>query len=155
MPLAAIRPDEWNVPLFLHVLGALLLVGALVTAVGALVVGWRRDDPAAALALNRLGFQSLLLGAIPSYLVMRVGAEWIATKEGVDGDIPWVGIGYLNADLGVLLLPLTILLAGLGVRRMGKRGATHTVLGRIATVLASLLLAGYNVAIWAMTAKPT
>ena len=26
--LATIRPDEWNFPLFLHVFGAMLLVGA-------------------------------------------------------------------------------------------------------------------------------
>ena len=30
--LAAIRPDSWNYALFLHVLGATVLVGALVTA---------------------------------------------------------------------------------------------------------------------------
>ena len=30
--LAAIRPDSWNYALFLHVLGAMVLVGALVTA---------------------------------------------------------------------------------------------------------------------------
>ena len=26
--LAAIRPDDWNIPLFVHVLGAMVLVGA-------------------------------------------------------------------------------------------------------------------------------
>ena len=30
--LAAIRPDSWNYPLFIHVLGAMVLVGALVTS---------------------------------------------------------------------------------------------------------------------------
>ncbi len=27
--LASIRPDSWNFPLFLHVLGAMILVGGL------------------------------------------------------------------------------------------------------------------------------
>ena len=30
MNVAAIRPDSWDFPLFLHVTGAMLLVGALV-----------------------------------------------------------------------------------------------------------------------------
>ena len=29
--IAAIRPDEWNLPLLVHVTGAMVLVGALVT----------------------------------------------------------------------------------------------------------------------------
>ena len=41
--IAAIRPDEWNFPLLLHVLGAMLLVGGLTAAVIAFVVGWRND----------------------------------------------------------------------------------------------------------------
>ena len=31
--LAAIRPDSWNFPLFLHILGAMVLVGAVTAAV--------------------------------------------------------------------------------------------------------------------------
>ena len=31
--LAAIRPDSWNFPLLLHILGAAVLVGAVLTAV--------------------------------------------------------------------------------------------------------------------------
>ena len=31
--LAAVRPDSWNLPLFVHVLGAMVLVGAATTAV--------------------------------------------------------------------------------------------------------------------------
>ena len=30
MTLATIRPDDWNMPLFVHVAGAMLLVGSLV-----------------------------------------------------------------------------------------------------------------------------
>ena len=34
--LAAIRPDEWNLPLFVHVLGAIVLVGGVMAGAGAL-----------------------------------------------------------------------------------------------------------------------
>ncbi len=30
--LAAVRPDSWNFPLFVHIVGVVLLVGGLVTA---------------------------------------------------------------------------------------------------------------------------
>ena len=40
--LAAIRPDEWGLPLFLHVLGAFTMVGALVMAASYLFAA-RRD----------------------------------------------------------------------------------------------------------------
>ena len=33
--LAAIRPDSWNFPLFVHVLGAMILVGGLLTGASA------------------------------------------------------------------------------------------------------------------------
>lgn len=35
--LAVVRPDSWNLPLFLHVLGAMVLVGTLATAAVALL----------------------------------------------------------------------------------------------------------------------
>ena len=36
--LAAIRPDSWNFPLLVHVLGAMILVGGVLTAAAALVL---------------------------------------------------------------------------------------------------------------------
>jgi hypothetical protein len=74
--LGVIRPDDWNLPLFLHVLGAMTLVGALVLVVASLASA-RGGDSAAAL---RLGYRSLLLAAIPGWIVMRVTAQWIASK---------------------------------------------------------------------------
>ena len=59
--LAAIRPDDWNFPLLLHVLGAMLLVGGLTTAVTSFSLGWRRDST----TLSRLGFWALLVVAFP------------------------------------------------------------------------------------------
>ncbi len=116
--LAAIRPDAWNFPLLLHVLGAMLLVGTLVLAASALVLAWR-DGSA---SLVRLGYRSLLIGALPAWIVMRGAAEWIADKEGLTGDeVPsWVDIGYSTADSGFLLLVISTVLAGLAVRRAGR-----------------------------------
>jgi len=42
--LAALRPDSWNFPLLLHVLGAAVLVGGLVAAVAAQFLGWRARE---------------------------------------------------------------------------------------------------------------
>ena len=70
--LAAIRPDSWNYALFVHVLGAMILVGALVTAGTAQVLSWRPGGDAAAYA--RLAFRTLLFVGVPAWFVMRIGA---------------------------------------------------------------------------------
>ena len=150
--VAAIRPDEWNFPLLLHVFGAMLLVGGLVAAATALLLGWRRDSA----FYTRVGFRSLLLVAFPSYFVMRIGGEWIYSKENFDEDDEpgWLGIGYITADLGLLLLLIALLVTGIGARRLRRAEGGTSVLGRIGAVLAVLLLLAYTVAVWAMTAKP-
>jgi hypothetical protein len=152
--LATIRPDAWNFPLLLHVLGAMLLVGTLVLAASALILAWR-DGSA---SLVRLGYRSLLIGALPAWIVMRGAAEWIADKEGLTGDeVPsWVDIGYSIADPGLLLLLISTVLAGLAMRRAGRpeRSSGGGGFSRASTVLVSLLLIAYLVAIWAMTTKP-
>jgi hypothetical protein len=154
--LAATRPTEWDFPLFLHVLGAAVLVGGLITAVALQVSAWRQREPGELTAFSRGGFWALLTVGLPGWVVMRVGAEWIYSKEGWSGDNDptWLGIGYLAADIGFVVLLVTILIAGLGVRRLRKSGGTAAVLGRIATPLATILLVLYLVAVWAMTAKP-
>jgi phosphoglycerol transferase MdoB-like AlkP superfamily enzyme len=154
--LAAIRPDDWNLPLLVHVLGAMVLVGALVTAVVAQLLGWRRQESAAATTYARLAFRTLLLVALPAWFVMRVGAEWIYSKEGFGGDDEpaWLGIGYITADGGGILLLLSIILSGLGVRRLRRGDGERSVLARIATVLVALALLMYVIAVWAMSGKP-
>jgi hypothetical protein len=151
--LAAIRPDAWNLPLLLHVLGAMVLVGTLVLAASALVLS-RRDG---SVAMLRLGHRSLLLVALPAQLVMRGAAEWIADKEGLTGDEApsWVDIGYGVAETGLLVLLASILLTGLALRRAGRpEGSSGDGLSQAATVLVTVILAAYLVAIWAMTAQP-
>ena len=154
--LAIVRPAEWNLPLLLHVLGAMLLVGTLLVAVLLFAYGWRRDDAQQAITLNRLGWWTLLIGVLPSYLLMRIAAQWIYAEEfGDGGDDPgWVAIGYITTDLGALLLLIALIVAGIGARRIRQRGGTSSALSRAAGVLAGLLLVANLVAVWAMTVKP-
>lgn len=156
--LAVIRPDDWNLPLLVHVFGAMVLVGGLVTAVLFQAFGWRRQDPLAAAQLARFGFRTLAFVALPAWFVMRVGADWIYRTENWN-DVPeepaWLGIGYVTADLGGLLLLVAILLAGLGTRRLARTGAEASTLVRVATVLVTLALLVSVVATWAMSAKPS
>lgn len=146
MMLALVRPDGWNLPLLVHVAGAMLLVGALVVVLATTAGALRRGDDAA--VLTRLAFRTLLIGVLPAYIAMRAGAEWIASEEGI-GDPTWVGIGYSASDGGLLLMLVAIGLAWRATRR-GPGGSSRAVL-----VLAALLIVAYAVTIWAMTAKPS
>jgi hypothetical protein len=150
--LGTIRPNDWEFPLFLHVLGALTLIGALTLTVALLFSVWRGGSAAGV----RLALRSLTLGVIPAWLVLRVSAEWIADKEGyADLDEPpdWIGIGYLAGDAGFLLILISTLLAWLATRKVRAEG-TPTGTVRAAALLISLLLLLNLVALWAMTTKP-
>jgi hypothetical protein len=153
MPLAVVRPDDWNFPLLLHVLGAMLLVGTLVTVVSVLAVAWGGSGRS---LLPRVGFRTLLFATIPSWLLMRLAGEWIRSKEnyGGDDDPTWLGIGYITAEPGLVILIVATVLAGLAARQAARHSDRPSVLARIATVLAALLLTAYLVAMWAMTTKP-
>jgi hypothetical protein len=151
MSIAAVRPDSWNFPLLMHVLGAMVLVALLAAAAVVLSGALRSDDRAAAL---RFAFRTLLIGAIPAYLVMRVGAEWTASKENLeDADFAWINIGYMVSDIGLLVLIVMTVLAGIASRR-AKHGGTPSGLVRWASGLTLLLIVAYGVALWAMATKP-
>jgi uncharacterized membrane protein len=156
--LAAIRPDDWNFPLLLHVLGASLLLGALIAAVTAQLLAWRRRAPADVLPYARVSFRILLFVAIPAWFLMRLAAEWIADKEGwndVDEEPAWLGIGYITSELGGVLLLISVILAGIGARRLGRsNGEKGETLVRVSTVLAVILVIAYVITVWAMSAKP-
>ena len=149
MMVATIRPDAWGLPLFLHVAGAMLLVGALVVVAATMGAALRRGDGVE--VLTRLAFRTLLIGVIPAYILMRAGAEWIASKENVPDDVDWIGIGYAVADGGLLLTLIAAVLAWRASRR-GVAGPGGQ--GRAVLVLAAVLILAYAVAIWAMATKP-
>jgi hypothetical protein len=95
------------------------------------------------------------MGAIPSYFVMRIGAQWVASKEYPDNvNLSWLGIGYAVGDGGGILLLATTIVAAFAARR-ARTAAAVGGLARAATVLTLILVAAYGVAVWAMTAKPT
>lgn len=146
--LASVRPDSWNVPLFLHVLGAMVLVGG--TGVGSLAALGSASSPEAAW-LRHVAWRAFLLVALPAYLVMRVGAEWLYSKElgGAESDPTWIGIGYATADIGALVLVATLILSGLATRRQSA-GLT-----RAAGILSALAVVAWLVTVWAMGGKPS
>ena len=147
--VATIRPDSWNFPLFIHVAGAMLLVGALVVVVATMGGALRRGDGVE--VLTSLAFRTLLIGVLPACILMRAGAEWIASEEDVPDDADWIGIGYSTADGGLLLTIIAAVLAW----RVARRGAAAPGgLARAVLVLAAVLIVAYALAIWAMTAKP-
>jgi hypothetical protein len=150
--LAVVRPDSWNFPLFFHVAGAMALVASLILALYAIRIARTRGDQPAA----QFAFRVLLRFTLPSYLVMRIGAQIIASKEKVENsDAAWVGIGFITSDLGALLLIVGLVLTGLMSRR-AKNGTSVAGAGQlgVAAAIAGLLILAYIVAIWAMTTKP-
>jgi hypothetical protein len=140
--LAAIRPDDWNIALFLHLLSAMVLVGALVLVATAVA------------AENlRLGYRTLLLAVIPSWIAMRVSAQWLLSKEGLDDVDPapaWIDIGFMTSEGSFLLLVAATICARIAARR-GRGGGLRTA----TLVLVGIALVAYVVAIWAMSTKPT
>jgi hypothetical protein len=150
--LLAIRPDSWNLPLLVHVVGAMVLVGGLFAGAGALAFG--RRDP----SLLLLGYRSLLAVALPGWILMRAGAQWIYVEQGWD-DLPdtvdeprWLAIGGAIADVGGAVFLVTLVVGAVGVRRL--RAGRGTGLLGVTLALSVLLLAAYLVAAWAMAGKP-
>jgi len=150
--LASIRPDEQNPALLLHVLGAMILVGGLLTGASALALARGNAGNL------RLGYWSLLALALPGWILMRVGAQWIYSEQGWDAlpddvDEPaWLAIGYIVADAGGLVLVISLITGGIGVRRLKAGGGSGLL--KATLILALVLLAAYVVAAWAMAGKP-
>jgi hypothetical protein len=145
------RPHSWDLALLVHVFGAMVLVGGLLTAATAGIVGWSDESG----ALRRLSYWTLLAVALPGWIVMRLGAEWIYSKEGWSGhsDPTWLGIGMGTADGGLLLLLIALIVGGIGIRKMRTGGGNGLI--RTSSVIATVLVAVYVVAVWAMGGKPS
>jgi hypothetical protein len=122
-------------PLFVHVLGAMFLFGAVLAAFVASIAGQRRA-----------AFQSLLV-AIVSWIVMRAGAEWVYSKgySAVKSQT-WLKLGMGIADGGLIVLLLALGAAYWATRRPGP-------LSRIATGLCAVYLVLLAIAWLAMSGK--
>jgi hypothetical protein len=147
--LAAIRPDSWNLPLFLHVLGAMILVGGTLAAASAFLVA--KGDA----RVLRLGYWSLLALGLPGYMLMLGSAEWIYAKEGLDDrpiESTWVLIGFVVAEGGLPPFVASLIAGGIGIRRL--RSGRGAGLLKATMIISIALLAAYVVAVWAMAGKP-
>jgi hypothetical protein len=123
-------------PLFLHVLGAMTLFGAVLTALITALAGRARST-----------FTALLVG-IPAWVVMRVDAQWIYSREDKwPGSPSWIAIGQGVADAGLIILLLS-LAAAYWWQRSDRR-----VAGRIVVGLSVVYLVLLGVAWLAMSGK--
>ena len=136
--IAAVRPTSWDLPLFLHVAGAMTLVGAVATALVLAVAGVRRPGEH---VLARGAFLCLV-AALPAWVAMRAGAQWTYSKEHFTGhnDPTWLGIGFAAADAGLIILLvggrnclcLVTAAAPVGPEGAERLGALYSLLPRVA-----------------------
>lgn len=141
--LAIIRPDSWDFPLFLHVLGATALTGATATAFAGAVSERRWPW------LRPLVARMLLLVVFPAWLLMRLAGQWIDSKEDIPGDPGWLGVGFLVGDAGLVLLILAIIFGAVAVRRPQRNWPIRAV-----AIITGIYFVALIVAMVAMTGKP-
>lgn len=151
--LAAIRPDEQSVALLLHLVGAVVVFGALLASATSILLA--RGDT----RLLRLGYFSLLLVGLPGLILMRLAGQWLYNLQKWD-ELPdqfaqpaWLGIGFIVADWGGVLFLVSLALGGVGVYRL-RHGKSATGLLNATMLISLLLIVAYAVAVWAMTGKP-
>ncbi len=143
--LAAVRPDSWNLPLFVHVLGAMLLFGTTAATAALSLANWNGGRE----FLHRATFRTIVLGVLPAWVVTRAGGQWILEKWNFGDNAPgWVGVGFAVTEPGLVLLILAAVLAYLAQRRGGGWPI------RAVAVLSLVYAAALAVAWWAMSAKP-
>jgi len=151
--LGAIRPAGQDFPVLLHIVGATIVFGALLASVSSLALARGQ------VRLLRVGYFSLLLVALPGWILMRLSGEWIYRKQGWNSlphalkDPTWLRIGFGVADYGGLLFLVALVIGGVAVRRL-RNGKSGTGLLRITTGIAAIIALAFVVAVWAMTGKP-
>ena len=147
MTIALVRPDSWNLPLFLHVLGATLTFGAT-AAVAILAFAGRPATSERGVWLRGLAFKIGLIVLIPSWILLRLAAAWIDSKEFPHHEPGWVGVGYPVTEGGLLLIIVMLILGWLSRRRRESRAAA------VVPWLATIYLVALGVAWFAISAKP-
>ena len=152
--LAAIRPDIQDFALLLHLVGATVVFGALLTSATSLVLA--RGDA----RLLRLGYFSLLFVGLPGLILLRLAGQWLYQLQKWD-DLPsqfaqpaWLDIGFIVADWGGILFVLALVLGWVGIHRL-RTDRGGALLLRATMVISIVLIVGYVVAVWAMTGKPS
>jgi hypothetical protein len=167
---ADLRPSSFNFPLIVHVGGATLLVGGVMTAAVALSIAGANAKQL------RFGYFSLLFVGLPGLILAKLGATAIWSKESSHSfigsafphsdDPRWIEIGGTALDFGGALLVLALILGWFGLRRMESGTGdllskfpvvskmTGETLLRLTKLITIVLLVGYVLAVWAMGAKP-
>lgn len=151
--LAAIRPDDQSFALLLHLVGAVVVFGALLTSATSILLA--RGE----IRLLRVGYFSLLLVGVPGWILMRLAGEWIYRQQHWNTlpselkDQSWLNIGFIVADWGGLLFLISLVLGGVGIHRL-RAGKGGTGLLQATMVISLILALAYVVAVWAMTGKP-
>jgi hypothetical protein len=137
------RPESWNLPLFLHVLGATVVTGAtaaaFVCAMSEPRWPWLRPILA----------RTLLLATFPAWVLMRAGGAWEDSRSPIGNGSTWLGIGYIVGDAGFVLLIVAIIFAAVGVRRPQRNWPIRGV-----AIITGVYFAALLVAMFAMTGKP-
>ena len=148
--LAAIRPDDFNLPLFLHVAGAMLVVGVVFSALLSFALA-RRSDADGAARLTQMALRTILYFSLPAYLLMRVGAQLTEAKYDFDTEPGWIDVGYITGELTLLLTLASTIVSAIGLKKLrAGGGAKHA---RAVMIMSALILVAYLVAVWAMTTK--
>jgi hypothetical protein len=143
--LDAFRPDSWNFPLLLHVGGAAVFFGAVMLSAVTQLTAVRAPEPD---VLRRVAFRTLLIVGLPAYIVFRLAAEWLISKEPDDFDPAWIGIGFIVSDIGGLLFLISLILAGIATRK--RTGWVTKTCG----VLSAIIVVELVIGVCAMGAKP-
>ena len=131
--------------LFLHVLGAITLFGSTAAVTVLALFGRNREVQ---LPLARASFFTVLVLAIPSWVVTLAFGYW--TEDAMDWPegVGWIDIGAAIADAGLLVLLVAGGLSYAWTRRP-VRGWQVTALGTVT----GLYLVALAVAWWVMSAK--
>jgi hypothetical protein len=147
LTLASICGTTCGVPLFLHVLGATVLVGGISAVMVVAVAALRHPEHAA--PLRRIAFQTTLIVVWPGFIATVAGGHWTLSREHLaDNRTPpgWALVGIAVTDLGVLVVIVLTVFAWLALRRPR--------MSRGVAALATLYLGALLVTLWAMTTKP-
>jgi hypothetical protein len=131
--------------LFVHVLAATALFGATgAVAVLGLAARQRTDQ----LPLARAAFWTLLLLAVPSWVLTFTFGSWTKSKAHWPDGLAWIDIGFRVTDGGLILLLVSAAVAYRWTRRPDNSWSASAI-----AVLASVYLVALAVAWWVMTAK--
>jgi len=131
--------------LFLHILGAVTLFGSVAAVTILALVGRNRDEQ---LPLARASFFTLLVLAIPSWVVTLVFGEWTKSEMNWPDGLGWIDLGAGVANVGLFVLLAAAALNYVWTRRPNG-GWPVTALGAVT----GLYLVALAVAWWAMSAK--